>query len=166
MKTLTPEQAAEKRLWRPYSGRAVIGRPLATRRRMASAGITSLVFITTMLSAPGQVPAKISESSAQGTRLEVEVVERRGAQPSNFGFVVPTDGKVEAWISGGDDARRCKVSAEPRRGGTHLDLRCDGGKEHELRVEATRGFAAGKRVKVAEVQRPGGAKSQVFVTLR
>jgi len=119
-----------------------------------------------MFSAPSSSPAKVSKNSAQESGLEVEVVERRGAKPSSFGFVVPTNGKVEAWISSGDNARRCKVSAEPHRGGTHLDLRCDGGKEHELRVEATRGFVAGKRVKVAEIQRPGGSKSQVFVTLR
>ncbi len=133
---------------------------------MASPGISSLVFITAMLSAPGTKPAEVSESSAQGTELEVEVIERRSAKPSSFGFIVPTDGKVEAWISGGENARRCKVVAEPRRGGTHLDLRCDGGREHELRVEVTRGFRAGHRIKVAEVQRPGGTRSQVFVTLR
>jgi len=144
----------------------MLGKTLALWRRMTAAGISSLVFISTMLSAPSPSPAKVSKSSAKDAEIKVEVVEQRGAKPVSFGFVVPTDGRIETWITSGDNSRRCKVSASPRNGATHLDLRCDGGKEHELRVEATRGFVAGKRVKVAEVQRPGGSKSQVFVTLK
>lgn len=105
--------------------------------------------------------------SVQGAELAIEIVERGQGQPGRFGFVVPVDGRVEAWVGEGDAARHCKVKARPAgRDGQHLDLHCSGEKAHELRVEATRSFASGKRTKVAEVQRPGGSKSQVFVTLR
>jgi hypothetical protein len=48
----------------------------------------------------------------------------------------------------------------------HVQLRCDGKPAHALQVEATRGLAVGKRIRLVEVSRPGGATSQVFVTLR
>ena len=118
-----------------------------------------------MLSAPGANPGGTSRS-APGTEVEVEVVEEHRAKPSKFSFVLPTDGRIETWVVSGDRGRHCKVITEPRSAGVHLDLNCGGEKDHELRVEATREFKPGKRVKIAEVTRPGGARSQVFVTLR
>ena len=38
--------------------------------------------------------------------------------------------------------------------------------ERAPKLQATRSLTPGKRTRIAEVTRPGGAKSQVFVTLR
>lgn len=109
-----------------------------------------------------------SSSRSIGTELELEVVERSGSASSSFGFVVPVDGSVEASIARTGDPQRCEVSVHPVRAGLHLQLqlRCSGGPAHALHVEATRALAAGTRVRLAEVSQPGGARSQVFVTLR
>ncbi|MCB9569209.1 MAG: hypothetical protein H6710_18680 [Myxococcales bacterium] len=110
-------------------------------------------------------PASAGEGGASAPaahELEIDVVEASG----RFGMIAPIDGKVEAWIETGDDARRCKVDVHPGRKGLHLELRCTGKKEHELVVEVTREFRAGERTRVAEVARPGGSKSQVYITLR
>ncbi len=133
-----------------------------------TSGLTSLVFITAIMSAPTSPPAKGGNSSARGTQVEVEVVEQRGARTSRFHFVVAVHGEVEAWISNAKDARHCKLRSEPRHSNIHLDLRCggDGGNRRELHVVATRGLRLQERTMLAEIQEPGGAKSQVFATLR
>lgn len=131
-------------------------------------GLTSLVFFTAILSAPTSQPAKGGNNSAQGTQVEVEVVELRGTRTSHFGFVVAVHGEVEAWISNEKDARFCKLKSEPQRSRIHLDLHCDGDRtnKYKLHVVATRGLKLQERTMLAEIQQPGGAKSQVFVTLR
>lgn len=100
------------------------------------------------------------------TELALEVVEQRSGDASSFGFVVPVDGSVEAWIERGDDPRRCEVDVEKVRDGLRVKLECQGSPDRALKVEASRSLAPGKRTRIAEVTRPGGAKSQVFVTLQ
>ena len=131
-------------------------------------GLTSLVFIATMLSAPISSPAKGDSGRARGTEVEVEVVDQNGARTSHFSFVVAVHGEVEAWISKAKDPRHCKLRSEPRHSSIHIDLHCDAnrGDRHELHVVATRGLMLQERTMLAEIQQPGGAKSQVFVTLR
>jgi hypothetical protein len=133
---------------------------------MPASGLTSLVFVSALLSVSPPEAAK-KGPSVQGAELAIEIVERGQGQPGRFGFVVPVDGRVDAWVGEGDSTRHCTVKTRPAGAeGQRVDLRCRGDKAHELRVEATRSFASGKRTMVAEVQRPGGSKSQVFVTLR
>ncbi|MEZ4384093.1 MAG: hypothetical protein R3A79_22360 [Nannocystaceae bacterium] len=133
---------------------------------MPASGLTSLVFVSALLSASPPAASRGGDS-AQGAELAIEIIDRGAAQPSRFGFVVPVDGRLDAWVGEGDVARHCTVQTRPAgSAGQHVDLRCRGDKAHEIRVEVTRGFASGQRTMVAEVQRPGGAKSQVFVTLR
>ncbi|MCA9707794.1 MAG: hypothetical protein KDK70_18225 [Myxococcales bacterium] len=104
--------------------------------------------------------------AGRSTELQLEVVERRGGDTASFGFVVPTDGKLQAFIDRDGDPQRCEVEVHTTRAGLRMDLRCEGKPAHALRVEATRPLAVGKRTRLAEVTRPGGATSQVFVTLR
>lgn len=94
------------------------------------------------------------------------MVERAAGTTSSFGFVVPMDGSVQAFIDRSGDPQRCEVEVHPVHTGLRVKLRCDGSPVHSLRVEATRMLAAGKRIRLAEVSRPGGETSQVFVTLR
>lgn len=137
-------------------------------------GLSSLVLSAALASAPAKpgAPAPApSRSSATptpsaSTELELEVVERSAASRSSFGFVVPIDGKVEAFIDRAGDPQRCEVEAHPVHTGLRLRLRCDGGPTRSLHVEATRALRPGARVRLAEVSQPGGATHQVFVTLR
>lgn len=130
-------------------------------------GITSLVFITTMLSAPISSPAKGDSGRARATEVEVEVVEQNGARISRFSFVVALRGEVETWISTAPDARHCKIRSEPRHSSVHIDLHRHGNQDnrHELHVVATRGLRLQKRIVLAEIRQAGGAKSQIFATL-
>jgi hypothetical protein len=115
---------------------------------------------------PATAAAPPATSSASATEVELEVVEHRGGKPTSFGFLVPIDGSVEAWIERDDDPRRCEVKAHETRRGLWMELRCDGSPDRTLRVTATRTLTAGKRTRIAEVTRPAGGKSQVYVTLR
>lgn len=140
---------------------------------MHVSGLLALLLSST-LSAPSAGPARTAPKptaspaphAAAATEVELEVVERSGGKPSSFGFVVPLEGSVEAWIDRGDDPRRCEVKAHAVRDALQLELRCDGGPDRALRVAAIRTLATGKRTRIAEVTRPGGGKSQVFATLK
>lgn len=119
-------------------------------------------------SASGSASGKLEAGTPRvgSTDLALEVVEQRADKSSSFGFVVPVDGSVEAWIDRGDDPRRCEVDVSKIREGLRVKLRCEGSPDRALKVEASRSLAPGKRTRIAEVTRPGGAKSQVFVTLQ
>lgn len=127
-------------------------------------GLLSLLLSSALASTPKVDAPKPPRAAA--TELQVEVVERSGSKPSSFGFVVPLDGAVAAWIDRDDDPRRCEVSTHPTRGSLRIALKCDGSRARMLEVEAVRSLAPGKRTRIAEVTRPGGGTSQVFVTLR
>ena len=74
-------------------------------------------------------------------------------------------GDIEALVRC-DQPRRCEVDVSKIREGLRVKLRCEGSPDRALKVEASRSLAPGKRTRIAEVTRPGGAKSQVFVTLQ
>jgi hypothetical protein len=131
---------------------------------MHISGLLALLLSSAVSSSPKAEAPKPSRAAA--TEIELEVVERRGGSPSSFGFVVPLDGVVDAWIDRGEDPRHCEVEAHTAHDGLMLKLHCSGSPERALRVEANRALTPGKRTKIAEVTRPGGAKSQVFVTLQ
>jgi hypothetical protein len=135
---------------------------------MHISGLLALLLSSALSATPKAEAPKPprTTAAASATELEIEVVERHGGTPSRFGFVVPIDGSVDAWIDRGDDPRRCEVDVDTTREGLQLELRCSGSPERALRVKARRTLAPGKRTRVAEVTRPGGAKSQVFVTLQ
>jgi len=128
-------------------------------------GIISILLVTTLTTAPGTRKSG-PNSPNTATELAIEVVDTNLKKVSRLSFVVSVDGSIEASIAGDEGRRSCRVMADERHKKTHLKLRCDGGKGRLLNVEATRNLAMGKRTKVAEVQRQGGAMSQVFVTLR
>lgn len=134
-------------------------------------GLSSLVLSAALASAPAKpgAPApsrSATPSTSASTEIELEVVERSATSRSSFGFVVPIEGKVEAFIDRAGDPQRCEVEVHPVHTGLRLRLRCDGGPTRSLRVEATRALRPGARVRLAEVSQPGGATHQVFVTLR
>lgn len=133
-------------------------------------GLPSLLISTALAAGPTAgptaVPTTRAPSKVSSTELELEVVERSGGTSSSFGFVVPVDGKVEAFIDRDGDSQRCELEVHPIRASLRVKLRCDGKPAHALQVEATRALATGTRIRLAEVSRPGGATSQVFVTLR
>jgi hypothetical protein len=135
---------------------------------MQITGLLALLLSTALSATPKAEAPKPTRAAAAATatEVEIEVVERRGGTPSSFGFVVPIDGSVDAWIDRGEDPRRCEVDVETARAGLQLELHCSGSPERALRVKALRTLAPGKRTRIAEVTRPGGAKSQVFVTLQ
>ncbi len=128
-------------------------------------GLLSLLLSSALASTP-EASATPKPSRTPATELQLEVVEHGDGKPSSFGFVVPLEGAVEAWIDRGDDPRRCEVKAHPSRDRLQIELRCEGSRAHALQVEAVRALSPGKRTRLAEVTRPGGATSQVFVTLR
>lgn len=127
-------------------------------------GLLSLLLSSALSATPKAEAPRPPRAAA--TEIELEVVERSGGKPSSFGFVVPLDGTVEAWIDRGEDPRRCEVQVHPAREGLRFALKCEGSRDHALRVEAIRTLTPGKRTRIAEVTRPTGAKSQVFVTLQ
>lgn len=142
---------------------------------MHISGLLALLLSSTLASAapaarpsarpsPGKLEAGTPRVAAN--ELALEVVEQRADESSSFGFVVPVDGSVEAWIDRGDDPRRCEVRVGRVRDGLLVKLACEGSPDRALKVEASRSLAPGKRTRIAEVRRPGGAKSQVFVTLQ
>ena len=135
---------------------------------MHVSGLLALLLSSTLSATPTTAAGKREAGSPHvgSTELALEVVEQRADRTSSFGFVVPVDGTVEAWIDRGDDPRRCEVTVGQIREGLVVELSCDGSPDRALRVEAHRSLAAGKRTRIAEVTRPGGAKSQVFVTLQ
>lgn len=142
---------------------------------MHLSGLLALLLSSTLAPA---TPAASSSARPSAGKLEagtprvtshelaLEVVERRADESSSFGFVVPVDGSVEAWIDRGDDPRRCEVRVGRVRDGVLVKLACEGSPDRALKVEASRSLAPGKRTRIAEVTRPGGSKSQVFVTLQ
>jgi hypothetical protein len=140
---------------------------------MHLSGLLALLLSSTLASTSAAGPARSAPKpeaspaphATTATEIELEVVERSGKTPSSFGFVVPIDGEVEAWIDRDDDPRRCTVKAHTVREGLRIELRCDASPARALRVEATRTLTAGKRTRIAEVSRPGG-KSEVFATLK
>ena len=127
--------------------------------------LSSTLFATPKATAP-KADAPTPSRSASTTEIELEVVEGSGGKPSSFGFVVPIDGSVEAFVDRGDAPRHCQVEVDRVASGLRLELDCKGNPAQSLKVQATRTLAAGTRTRIAEVKRPGGAKSQVFVTLR
>ncbi len=131
---------------------------------MHIAALTSLLLASALSSTPTAPTPKPARAAA--TEIQLEVVERSGGKPSSFGFVVPLDGKVEAWIDRGDDPRRCEVHVHPVREALQVELKCKGSRAHDLQVAAVRSLVPGKRTRIAEVTQPGGATSQVFVTLQ
>lgn len=136
---------------------------------MYVSGLLALLFSSTLCATPTRSapkPAAAVPSRALATEIELEVVERSGGKPSSFGFVVPIDGSVEAWIDRGEDPRRCEVDVERANDGLRVKLDCSGSPDRALKVQAVRSLTPGKRTRIAEVTRPGGAKSQVFVTLQ
>ena len=128
--------------------------------------LSSSLSATPTASTTGATRKPTATSRAAATEIALEVVEQRAGDPTSFGFVVPIHGTVEAWVDRGDDPRRCEVEADQVRDGFIVKLRCDGSPDRALRVEATRTLVPGKRTRIAEVTRPGGAKRQVFVTLQ
>lgn len=114
-------------------------------------------------SSPG---SKRSSTPPSSTEVKVEVVERDHGKSSRFGFVVPVDGAVEAWVARGDKPRHCEIEVGQARAKLALKLRCGGGKQQALRIEAKRALVPGQRTRLAEVTRAAGASSEVFVTLR
>lgn len=110
--------------------------------------------------------AKSPAAGGAATEVEIEVIEVGSGAASPVVLTAPVQGKIEARVDGAQDGRQCKVEVDRGREGLHLDLRCGGGQGQELRVEATRAFKIGARVKVAEVRRSRGPTSQVFVTFR
>ena len=135
---------------------------------MHVSGLVALLLSSTLSSAPSTAPSKpdAARPRTASTEVELEVVEQRSGKASSFGFVVPIDGTVEAWIDRGDDLRRCEVEVAELRSAFLVKLRCDGSPDRALRVEATRSLVPGRRTRIAEVTPPGGAKRQVFVTLQ
>lgn len=134
---------------------------------MHIAGIPGIIFSALLMSAPAADEAnRTSAAVAAATQVEIEVVEVGASAAPPVALTVPAEGKVEARVDGAPDGRQCKVEVHGAREGHHFELRCSGGQGQELRVEATRAFAIGSRVKVAEVRRSRGPTSQVFVTLR
>lgn len=138
---------------------------------MHLSGLLALLLSSTLSAATpasGSAPGKLEAGTPRvgSTELALEVVEQRADTSSSFGFVVPVDGSVEAWIDRGDDPRRCEVDVSKIRDGLRVKLKCEGSPDRALKVEASRSLAPGKRTRIAEVTRPGGAKSQVFVTLQ
>lgn len=128
--------------------------------------LSSTLSAATPASRPSSGKLEAGTPRVGSTELALEVVEQRSGDASSFGFVVPVDGSVEAWIDRGDDPRRCEVDVEKIRDGLRVKLECQGSPDRALKVEASRSLAPGKRTRIAEVTRPGGAKSQVFVTLQ
>jgi hypothetical protein len=133
---------------------------------MHVSGLLALLLSSTLSAAPSSGKPVAATPRAASTEIALEVVEQRSGGSSSFGFVVPIHGMVEAWIDRGEDPRRCEVKAIELRGAFMVELRCDGGPDRALRVEATRPLVPGKRTRIAEVTRPGGTKRQVFVTLQ
>lgn len=136
---------------------------------MIVSGLLALLLSSTLSATPTRPapkPAAAVPTRAAATELELEVVERSGAEPSSFGFVVPIDGSVEAWIDRGEDPRRCEVDVARANDGLLVKLDCSGSPDRALKVRATRSLTPGKRTRIAEVTRPGGATRQVFVTLQ
>ncbi|MEM7158663.1 MAG: hypothetical protein AAF799_37830 [Myxococcota bacterium] len=128
--------------------------------------MTVLGTLSVLLSSALFATPKPAASGPSPTEVEVEVVEKGGATPSRFSFVVPIDGSVSAWVDRGDNGRHCKVGVDSVRAGLRLDLQCNGAAGQSLDVHATRSLKRGSRTRLAAIQRPGGAKRQVFVTLR
>lgn len=120
--------------------------------------LTSVIIATTLSSAPA------SASKPSGTEVEIEIVDRGGGSRSSVGLTVPLEGSIEAWLAEG--SRRCEVEAHTVRAGLRLKLACSGKSVESLRLEATRALPIGKRVRLAEVERAGGSRSQVFATVR
>ena len=134
-------------------------------------GLLALLLSSTLSAAPASAKREVTTPRAAtpraaSTEIALEVVEQRSDKPSSFGFVVPVEGTITAWIDRGDDPRRCEVEADRADDTVRIKLRCDGSPDRSLRVEATRSLVPGQRTRIAEVTRPGGAKSQVFVTLQ
>lgn len=123
---------------------------------MFAHSLTSAIIATTLSSA--------SASSSPGTEIEIEIVERGSGSRSSVGLTVPVEGSIEAWLTEG--SRRCEVEAYAVHAGLRLKLACSGKPTESLRLEATRRLVIGKRVRLAEVERASGSKSQVFATLR
>ncbi|MEX1367941.1 MAG: hypothetical protein AB1Z98_32730 [Nannocystaceae bacterium] len=126
-------------------------------------GLLSLVAASALSSTP---TAPKGTAAASPTEVALEVIERDGGKSSRFSFVVSTHGTIEAWLEEGDGARRCQVQVLPDRAGLQLDLECKGRGASTLRIETVRALVPGKRTRIAQVNRPGGSKSEVFATLR
>ncbi len=131
---------------------------------MYAFGLSSALLTAALASTPTATVTTTHGVSSH--RVELEVVEHSTKARSSFGFVVPTDGKVQAFIDRDGDPQRCELEVHPTRTALRLRLDCNGKPAHALEVEATRALSAGKRTLLAEVIRPGGKKSQVFATLR
>ena len=129
-------------------------------------GLLALLLSSTLSAAPASAKREVTTPRAASTEIALEVVEQRSDKPSSFGFVVPVEGTITAWIDRGDDPRRCKVEVDEARDAFVIKLECEGSPDRSLHVEAMRSLVPGKRTRIAEVTRPGGAKSQVFVTLQ
>lgn len=128
---------------------------------MSVLGTLSVLLSSALFTAP--TPAT---STSSPTEVEVEVVEKGGATPSRFSFVVPIDGMISAWVDRGDDGRHCKVGVDSIRSGLQVNLKCKGAAGQSLDVRATRNLKKGKRTRLAEISQPGGAERKIFVTLR
>lgn len=132
---------------------------------MHVSGLLALLLSSSLSAAPSVEPTA-AKRRAPATEIALEVVEQGTGGASSFGFVVPLHGSVEAWIDRGDEPRRCEVEAVEVRDAFMVKLHCEGGPDRTLKVEATRSLVSGKRTRIAEITRPGGAKRQVFVTLQ
>jgi hypothetical protein len=121
---------------------------------------------TSSTAGPTSAKPEATTPRIAAAEIVLEVVEQRADKPSSFGFVVPVEGIVEAWIDRGDDPRRCEVEVDEVGDALRVKLHCDGSPDRSLRVEARRKLVPGKRTRIAEVTRPGGTKRQVFVTLQ
>jgi hypothetical protein len=132
---------------------------------MHTSGLLAL-FLSSALSSTPKADAPTAPRAA-ATEIDLEVVEHGGGKASSFGFVVPIEGSIEAWINRGEDPRHCKVHVNAaHKGLLRVELDCSGSGDRALQVKAIRTLSPGKRTRIAEVTRPDGAKSQVFATLQ
>lgn len=99
--------------------------------------------------------------------IEIEIIERGTSKKQRTRLTLPDNGKLEAFVSGGDDRRECRVRTEHGReaGVFEVHLQCRGGGD-DIMVEARPRLRPGKASRIASIERADGRIVEVEVTAR